>query len=146
MKITYKGDYALKTVLELSLSPENELVTSQELAKRIDAPVKFLEQVLSELKKGGFVVSKRGKVGGYMLARPAHDIKIGEVIRQIDGPIEPIACINEGYDDCQHIQRCVFKNLWKKVFDATSGVVDHVTFEDLAQQVRAGNQALEYSI
>lgn len=146
MKITYKGDYALKAVLELALNYNKSLITSHDLAKKIDAPIKFLEQILSELKKGGFVKSKRGNVGGYMLSRAPHEITVGEVIRHIDGPIEPIACINEGYSDCIHINKCVFKKLWQKVFQATSDIVDHVTFEELAFQVKVRKHAPTYSI
>lgn len=146
MKITYKGDYALKTVLELALNYDASLMTSNDLAKRIDAPIKFLEQVLSELKKGGFVTSKRGKDGGYFLSKSPCDITVGDVVRQIEGPIEPIACVNKGYTDCIDINKCVFKKVWQDVYAATSNIIDHVTFEDLASQVKAINHAPTYSI
>ena len=87
MRITYRGDYALRAVLDLALHYNQGVVTIHELAKRADAPVKFLEQVLLDLKKGGFLESKRGINGGYSLARHPKDIKLGEVIRFIDGPI-----------------------------------------------------------
>ena len=74
MKITYKGDYALKAILDLALHYDQELVSSHDLAKRIDAPIKFLEQVLRELKNGGFIESRRGNIGGYRLSRPPADI------------------------------------------------------------------------
>ena len=93
MKITYKGDYALKAVLDLAVYYGNEAVTINDIAKRIDAPVKFLEQVLLDLKKGGFVESRRGKIGGYLLSKAPGKITVGEVIRFIDGPIEPISCV-----------------------------------------------------
>jgi len=146
MKVTYKGDYALKVVLELSLNYNTPLITGQDLARRIDAPVKFLEQVLSALKKGGFIASKRGKVGGYMLSKPPKKITVGEIVRYIDGPIEPIACINKGYDECVHINKCVFKQIWKDVFQATSNIVDNITFEDLVYQINTQSQVLTYSI
>lgn len=92
MKVTYRGDYALKAVLDLAVHYGAELVTIHDIAKRIDAPVKFLEQILLDLKKGGFVESRRGNVGGYLLAKEPDKITIGEVVRFIDGPIEPIAC------------------------------------------------------
>jgi Rrf2 family protein len=95
MKITYKGDYALKAILDLALHYESGVTTIHDLAKRIDAPVKFLEQVLLDLKRAGFVESRRGKVGGYSLAMPPREIKLGQVIRFIDGPIEPIECVEE---------------------------------------------------
>lgn len=146
MKITYKGDYALKAVLDLALHYNQELVTSHDLAKRIDAPIKFLEQVLLDLKKGGFIESRRGNVGGYLLSRAPANITVGEVIRFIDGPTEPILCARKEYSNCTDINRCVFKQLWLKVSQATSGIIDNVNFEQLVSQVNAGQKVLAYSI
>ena len=146
MRITYKGDYALKALLDLTLHYEQKISTINDVAKRIDAPVKFLEQVLLDLKKGGFVESRRGNVGGYQLAKDPADITIGEVVRFIDGPIEPIACVEKGYSNCVDLNKCVFKNIWKKVVRATSDIIDNVNFADLAGQVSAKQEALVYSI
>ncbi|MFA5144684.1 MAG: Rrf2 family transcriptional regulator [Candidatus Omnitrophota bacterium] len=146
MRITYKGDYALKAVLDLALNYEAGVVPIHELAERIDAPVKFLEQVLLDLKRGGFVESRRGKIGGYALARPPSQIELGQVIRFIDGPIEPIGCVNEGYANCKDLYKCSFRKVWKEVASAVSGIVDHLTFEDLAKQARGKKEALIYQI
>ena len=146
MKVTYKGDYALKAVLDLALHYDKELVTSHEMAMRIDAPVKFLEQVLLDLKNGGFIESRRGKIGGYLLARAPAQITAGEIIRLIEGPIEPISCVRQGYSECQDIYKCAFRKIWQKVSQATSDIIDNVTFEDLVSQVNAGRQVLAYSI
>src|SRR3989339_1859398 len=112
MRITYKGDYALKAILDLALHYDRGVVTIHDLAKRTDAPIKFLEQVLLDLKRGGFVESRRGKVGGYLLAKPPSQIKLGEVVRFIDGPIEPIACVEKNYSGCIDTYTCVFKKIW----------------------------------
>ncbi len=146
MRVTYRGDYALKTVLDLALNYGNDVVTIHKMAKDIDAPIKFLEQVLLDLKKGGFVESKRGNVGGYLLSRPPDKITVGEVVRFIDGPIDPISCVKEGYSNCADINRCVFKKLWQRVSKATSEIIDNVTFEELVSQVNAGQHVLAYSI
>lgn len=146
MHITYKGDYALKAVLDLAVHYGNGVVTIHDLAKRTDAPLKFLEQVLLELKKGGFVESRRGKVGGYLLAKPPTQIKLGEVVRFIDGPIEPIACIEEGYKGCNDLYHCVFRSVWSKVAYATSDIVDNITFKDLVNQYKAKQKTLMYTI
>jgi Rrf2 family transcriptional regulator, cysteine metabolism repressor len=146
MKITFKGDYALKAVLDLALHYNGELVTSHDLARRIDAPIKFLEQVLLELKKGGFIESRRGNIGGYLLSRAPAQITVGEIVRFIEGPIEPIPCVKEKYSHCADIRRCVLKRVWQKVSEATADIVDNVTFEDLVSQVNVGQQALAYSI
>jgi Rrf2 family protein len=101
MKITFKGDYALKTVLDLALNHDAGLVTIVDISKRLDIPKKFLEQILLDLKKGGFVNSRRGKEGGYYLSKKPSEISVGDVIRFIDGPTEPIACVNNDYKDCR---------------------------------------------
>jgi len=146
MRITYKGDYALKALLDLALHYEQGLSTINDIAKRIDAPVKFLEQVLLDLKKGGFVESKRGNVGGYQLSKHPSGITVGQVVRFMDGPIEPIACVEKGYSNCLDLNRCVFKGIWQKVARATSDIIDQVTFEDLRQQISASSRVLTYSI
>jgi Rrf2 family protein len=96
-------------------------------------PVKFLEQILLALRKGGFVKSRRGVQGGFSLARQPSDITVGEVVRFIEGPIEPISCVEKGsYKGCKDIGKCIFRDVWKDVSDAISAVVDNLTFEDLA--------------
>ena len=145
MRITYKGDYALKAILDLSLH-YGELVTMHDLAKRADIPLKFLEQVLLDLKRGGFVESRRGKVGGYLLAKNPSQIRLGDVIRFIDGPMEPIACVEKEYSGCNDIYRCVFRKIWQEVTRVTSGVVDSITFEDLANRIIKQKEAVVYQI
>jgi len=146
MKITYKGDYALKALLDLAIHYEKGVSTINDIAKRIDAPVKFLEQVLLDLKKGGFVESKRGNVGGYQLSKDPAKITIGQVIRFIDGPIEPIACIEKGYTNCSDLACCLFKGIWQKVASATSNIIDNITFKDLADQINIKKEIFAYSI
>jgi Rrf2 family protein len=146
MRVTYKGDYALKAVLDLAVHSGKDVVTINEMAGRIDAPVKFLEQVLLELKKGGFVESRRGKVGGYLLARSPNKLTVGDVIRFIDGPIEPIACARSGYTNCDDLYKCVFRKIWQDVSKATADIIDNVTFEKLAAQASPERNVIAYSI
>ena len=146
MKITYKGDYALKTILDLAQHYGEEPITINELAKRRDIPIKFLEQILLELKRGGFVDSRRGKVGGYFLTREPTQIILGEVIRYIDGPLKPIACVDESYAGCLEKDSCVFKGIWKQVTEATSQIVDNITFQDLLEKNKRTKSALIYQI
>lgn len=146
MRITYKGDYALKTILDLSLHYGDEPVSIPELAGRADIPIKFLEQILLELKRGGFVESRRGKVGGYLLARPPEQIKLGEVIRFIDGQVEPVECVDKNYRGCRDINHCVFRPIWQQVERATSGIIDNITFEDLLKKNKRLNSSYVYQI
>lgn len=147
MRITYKGDYAVKAVLDLALHYDiNNLVTIHELAKYADIPIKFLEQVLLDLKRGGFVESRRGKIGGYLLARPPSKIRLGEIIRFVDGPIEPIGCVEKRYSGCNDAYKCVLRTIWRDVAKATSDIVDNVTFEDLVNQVKTQKETVSYQI
>ena len=154
MKITYKGDYALKALFQLALSygdPEEGVLSINEIAKLGDMPTKFLEQILLALRRGGFVKSRRGVKGGFLLARDPKDITIGDVIRFVEGPIEPIACVEKGaYAGCRDIKSCIFRGLWQEVGDAISAVVDTVTFEELVLRYKERNlsaqSVYEYSI
>lgn len=148
MKISYKGDYAIKTLLELAEQCQGEEVVTKitQLSKKLDIPFKFLEAVLLELKKGGFVKSKRGKEGGYYLSKTPSKIFIGEIVRCIEGPIEPIACVDEGYKGCKDSKHCVIKGVWQKTAQAISSVIDHVSLEDLLEEAKKKQQTLNYEI
>lgn len=146
MRITYKGDYALKTLLELALNYGRIPVTIRDLAERADIPIKFLEQILLDLKSGGFVESRRGKVGGYLLARTPSKIRLEEVIKFIDGPLVPIACVDKNYKGCEDINKCVFRQTWQQITEATSKILSNITFEDLVKRARKANSAFIYQI
>jgi Rrf2 family protein len=135
MKISYKDDYALKVILHLSRRYPNEPVRIEELSKRQDIPKKFLEQILILLKNGGFVRSKRGPKGGYYLAKNPANISLGEVVRYVSGTVYPIACIDPAVNQhCDFKSRCVFVPIWQKVGDQISGIIDNISFADLAEQ------------
>ncbi len=151
MKITYRGDYALKAILELSIRYEDnktEVIPITEIAKFGDMPKKFLEQILLTLVRGGFLKSKRGAGGGFILARPPENITVGDVIRLIEGPIEPIECVNEGYKGCADVKCCILRNVWQEVAVAISEVVDTLNFKELVERYKKRNvgKSFEYVI
>ena len=90
--------------------------------------------------------SKRGKIGGYLLSKAPSQIRLGEVIRFIDGPIEPIACAGKKYSGCNDIYKCVFRGIWQKVSESVSDIIDNVTFADLINQVKAQKETISYQI
>jgi Rrf2 family cysteine metabolism transcriptional repressor len=92
------------------------------------------------------VESKRGRIGGYMLAKAPHQIKIGDVVRLIEGPIEPISCVKPFYPDCRETYQCVFRKIWQDVSRATSDIIDGVDFETLASEAVPAQEALLYTI
>jgi Rrf2 family protein len=151
MKVTYKGDYALKTILDLSyFYNRNFIVPLVDIAKRQNIPENYLEQIMLKLKGSGYVDSKRGIGGGFFLTKSPKEITIGDVIRIIEGPIEPIACGKKIHDDsCGEESQCVFREVWLKVTDNISAVVDQVTFEDMMQrndELKRQNQDYMYYI
>jgi Rrf2 family protein len=138
MKITFKGDYALKAILDLCLSAKHgRVVPLIDIARRQDIPVPFLEQIMLILKKAGYIQSKAGKGGGFILLKRPKDITLGEITRLIEGPIEPIACGAEGCSSgCAEEGRCAFQEVWFRVTGAVSTIVDSVTFADMMRRTR----------
>ena len=138
MKITYKGDYALKAILDLSgFYGTDRVIPLIEISQRQDIPEKYLEQIMLMLKRAGFVESKRGIGGGFQLVKPPKEITLGDVVRVIEGPIEPISCVDHNQDSCCGEEaHCAFREVWQKVADSISSIVDQVTFEDLMKRSR----------
>jgi Rrf2 family cysteine metabolism transcriptional repressor len=124
MNISVKGEYALQAIFDLSSQPPGQPVKIADIARRQNIPQKFLELILSSLKQGGFVESRRGAEGGYLLARPATAITIGEVFRFFEGGQNGKSRSKRKFDS-------PFEDLWRRVDEAVSEVVDQTTFADL---------------
>jgi Rrf2 family protein len=138
MKLSKKGEYALRSLIILGIAAEVErkLVQVSELAKSEQLPVKFLEQILHTLKSAGIVESERGKFGGYRLARPARKVTIGEVVRLVDGPLAPIRCVSQtAYErcSCPDELHCGLRMLMLDVRNAISGILDKYTLADVVE-------------
>lgn len=136
MKLSKKGEYALRSLINLGLAAEvgRALVTVGELADNEQLPVKFLEQIMQELKEAGFVESVRGKFGGYRLAKPTKKITIGGVIRVIDGPLAPIGCVSQSaYEKCTcpDESHCGLRMMMLDVRNAIAGILDRYTLADV---------------
>jgi Rrf2 family transcriptional regulator, cysteine metabolism repressor len=137
MAISQKCYYALRAVLELAKAGAGSAVKIGEVAERQTIPVKFLEAILNQLKQGGFVESRRGAEGGYLLARPAARLTVGDIIRFVEGPLTPVRC-EEGRRGCgQTREACVFWPVWAEAEKALAGVYDGVSFQDLVERSRA---------
>lgn len=135
MKISYKCDYSLKVILDLSIHYPDKLTSIKDLAVRQDIPKKFLEQILLDLKKGGFVDSKKGSKGGYFLAKNPKDILLGDVIRYVEGSVYPISCIDpDKPTECNERVSCFFAPIWLHIGNAITEIIDSVSFEDLKQK------------
>ena len=148
MKITFKGDYALKAILDLSLNSQNDkIVPLSDIARRQDIPLPFLEQIMLSLKKVGYVQSRIGKGGGFFLTKRPEDITLGEIVRLIEGPIEPIACgLKDKPSGCADEPICAFKEIWVQVTQAVSNIVDRTNFSQIMQRTRElHEQRTEYT-
>lgn len=141
MKISFRGDYALKAILDLSLHYNKGLVRIQEIAKRQDIPIKYLEQILLALKGAGYLSSQRGAKGGYYLAKNPKNITLGEIIRLMEGPISPITCVSKScFKRCNEETKCVFRPLWNKIRLLNEEVVDQTSFADMCRDYEEKNK------
>ena len=138
MRLSKKGEYAIRSLINLGIAGEvgRVLVQVSELADIEQLPVKFLEQIMQELKDAGLVISARGKFGGYRLAKKPRLITIGEVVRLIDGPLAPIGCVSQSaYTKCTcpDETHCGLRMLMLDVRNAISGILDRYTLADVVE-------------
>jgi Rrf2 family protein len=138
MKLSRKGEYALRSLINLGIAAEvgRDLVQVSELAEYEQLPIKFLEQIMQALKAGGIVTSVRGKFGGYRLAKASREITIGSVVRLIDGPLAPIGCVSQtAYEKCTcpDEAHCGLRMLMLDVRNAIAGILDRYTLADVVE-------------
>lgn len=125
MNISVKGEYALHAILDLAMQKRGEPVKIADIARRQSIPQKFLELILASLKQGGFVESRRGAEGGYLLAKPADNLTVGEVLRYVEGGRT---------NTSRQRAESPFTGMWSQVDSAISGIVDHTSFSDIARR------------
>jgi Rrf2 family protein len=133
--LTRKGKYGLKALVHLARLQQGQLAFVTDVAAANKIPKKFLDGILGDLRRAGFVRSKTGKEGGYMLARPAEEIRIGHVIRVLDGPLAPIACASrtayQRCDDCPNEKKCTVRLMMLEVRNAIATILDHRTLAEM---------------
>jgi Rrf2 family cysteine metabolism transcriptional repressor len=122
LNISVKGEYALQAIFDLAMQPPGEPVKIADIARRQKIPQKFLELILSSLKQGGFVESRRGAEGGYRLAKPADQITVGQVVSFLEGK------------KAQRVTANAFPEMWKRVDESVAAVLDHTSFAELARR------------
>ncbi|HZL45690.1 MAG TPA: Rrf2 family transcriptional regulator [Opitutaceae bacterium] len=154
MKLSKKGEYALRALIDLGIAAEvgRSLVQVTELADHEKLPIKFLEQIMMVLKEAGLIESQRGKFGGYRLARPAGKIIIGQVVRLIDGPLAPIGCVSHtAYEKCScpDETHCGLRMLMLDVRNAITSILDRYSLADVVEvtlrKMRRDGVPLPYS-
>lgn len=133
MRLSTKGEYASRAMLELARRYEKGPVHSRQISEAQEIPQRFLEQILLLLKRAGYLKSRKGQKGGYVLAKPPDQINVAEVIRVMDGPLAPIDCVSVmAHETCPMENTCGLRWLWKDVRDAVAEILEKTTFADLA--------------
>jgi Rrf2 family protein len=135
MRLSTKGEYASRAMLELSRRYQDGPLHSREISKAQEIPPRFLEQILLLLKRAGYLKSRKGQRGGYVLAKPPDEITVAEVIRVMDGPLAPIDCVSVmAHETCPMEGTCGLRWLWKDVRDAVAEILEKTTFADLVSR------------
>ena len=136
MKISTKGRYALRMMLDLALNEENGYIPIKEIAKRQGISDKYLEQIISILNHAGFVRSVRGAGGGYKLTKKPSEYTVGMILRLTEGSMAPVSCLEDEVNTCDRAESCVTLGVWKKLYSAINDVVDSITLEDLVEDTK----------
>ena len=133
MKISTKGRYALRLMLDLALHDTGEPTRIRDIAARQEISEKYLEQIISTLNKAGFVRSIRGPQGGYHLVKKPEQYTVGMILRLTEGSLAPVACLEDEVNLCERQEGCVTLRLWQMLDRAISEVVDKITLADLVE-------------
>lgn len=131
MKISTKGRYALRTMLELAKNQGNKPLPVKEISARQDISDKYLEQIIAVLNKAGYVKSVRGPQGGYILLKDPKDCTVGMILRLTEGSLAPVECLEYEKNTCPRKDTCATVKVWEKIDSAVKNVVDNITLEDL---------------
>ena len=144
MKISTKGRYALRLMLDLAIHGSKGPTSLKDTAKRQEISEKYLEQIISVLNKAGYVKSIRGPQGGYRLTKTPAEYTVGSILRLIEGSLAPVSCLESDVNECERQHDCATLILWQKLNDAINNIIDNVTIENLIewQQGRSDNYVI----
>lgn len=130
MRLSTKGQYAVRAMVDLAYYSKDKPVTLQEISEREDISLNYLEQLFAKLRRNGIVNSVRGPGGGYVLAKKPDEINIGEIIEAVEESLSPVSCI-EGDKGCNRIDKCVTFKLWKGLGDRIKDFLSSITLQNL---------------
>jgi len=135
MKISSKGEYGIRAMIELALRYGQGYVQSAEIAEVRAIPENYLYQLLITLRKAGLIRSRRGPQGGHMLARDPERISLAVVVIALEGPLEPVGCTQQDMVvDCPFIDRCAVMDVWREITDATRSILERTSFATLVER------------
>lgn len=133
MKISTKGRYALRLMIDMAINDKGDPIRIKDIAARQEISDKYLEQIVSILNKAGFVKSIRGPQGGYKLTKRPDQYTVGMILRLTEGSLAPVSCLEDEVNLCERQLECITLPLWRKLDDAIKGVIDSVTLADLIE-------------
>lgn len=144
LRLSTKGHYGLKAMFDLAQNYGTDPIPLKSVAERQSLSEHYLEQLIAVLRKAGLVNSVRGAQGGYILARDPSEIKVGDVIRALEGPIAPVECVNELEPvECDKADCCITRNVWARLRDSITEVMDSITLADMCRDARQAQQFKE---
>ena len=139
MKLSLRGEYALRALLVLGLNYGQAVVRIRTISLQQNVPKRFLEQILNDLKSAGIVQSRRGAAGGYRLARAPEEITLAEIVRHIEGALAPVSCVSERFYEkcsCPDESRCAIRSVMQEVRNAVVKIAERVTIAELCERSR----------
>lgn len=142
MKISTKGRYALRLMIDLAQQDVGIYVPLRDISKRQEISAKYLEQIVVQLSRAGFVRSTRGAQGGYQLAKAPNEYTVGDILRITEGSLAPVACLENDPIECDRAGECITLDFWRGLFDVINSYVDATTLEDLINR----GKVLDFSI
>ena len=131
MILSTKGRYGLKMMYEFALNYGKGPMSLKEVAQKQRLSETYLEQLIAHLRKAGLVTSVRGAQGGYELSRKPEEITVGEIIRELEGPLAPSECVLDDEPECSNADYCVTRLIWEKIMDSINNVIDSITLNDM---------------
>ncbi len=150
MKLSTKGRYGLRALIDLAQYSEQEAVSISSISQRQNISESYLEQLVAKLRKAGLVTSIRGAQGGYRLARPSSTISVGDVLRALEGNLEAVECSAHTDEGCEGADLCVTKYVWQRINESIARTVDEMMLDQLVEESRkaqekTNNQSVDYS-
>jgi Rrf2 family transcriptional regulator, cysteine metabolism repressor len=144
MKLSTKGRYGVKAMVDLAIHNAEGQITLKNIAERQEISENYLEQLFAILRKAGLVKSTRGAQGGYILGDNPENISVGTILRALEGSLAPVECVSEDPVECPRNQICVTKFIWEKIRDSVNEVVDSISLKDLVEDYRKAVKKEEY--
>ncbi len=146
MKISTKGRYSLRLMLDIAIHGADKNVSIRDAAKRQNISMKYLEQIVSMLVRVGYLKSIRGAQGGYRLAKSPAEYTVGDILRITEGSLAPVSCLEDEVNQCPRVEQCPMIEMWTGLYETINNYVDGITLEDLMNENLKENNVFDFCI